>query len=737
MSTPDQEAAAAMPSGPEAVETPASLAIERSRSRTRMPRAPRLDHPEHFLSRELSQLQFVRRVLAQAKDGSVPLLERLRFLTISCSNLDEFFEIRVAGLKQQVQHQLVNPDPDPLTSQETLAAIDVEAHTLVQEQYQVMTEMIRPALETEGIRVLPRANWSEAQLDWVRDYCQRAVLPVLTPVGLDPAHPFPQILNKSLNFIVSVEGRDAFGRGSGLAIVQAPRILPRISQFPAAVSGQRYDFVLLSSMIRSQVQELFPGMEVKGCWQFRVTRNSDLWVDEEEVDDILHAIKGELPRRKFSAAVRIEVEPTCPADLIQFLLDQFSLQRSDLYLVNGPVNLHRLNAVYDMVDRPDLKYPPFTAGLPKRLVGASDLFEEIRKGDLLLHHPFQSFAPVIELLRLASKDPDVLAIKQTLYRTGADSPLADALHEAAQAGKEVTAVVELRARFDEAANIDLATRLQDAGAKVAYGVVGFKTHAKMLMIVRREGNTLRRYVHLGTGNYHQRTARGYTDFGLLTCHEEFGKDVHDLFQQLTGLGKVAKLRRLWQAPFTLQKQLVQMIEAETKAARAGSPSRIVAKMNALLDPTIIGALYKASQAGVPIDLIVRGMCALRPGLPGVSDNIRVRSVVGRFLEHSRIFHFLAGGENAVYLSSADWMPRNLIRRVEIAFPILDQELKERVLSEGLEPYLQDNAQCWLMRTDGTYETGPRDRTRPFAAQSRNLALLADRTGPVAPRLPRS
>jgi polyphosphate kinase len=702
-----------------------------------MPRAPRLDHPEHFLSRELSQLQFVRRVLAQAKDGSVPLLERLRFLTISCSNLDEFFEIRVAGLKQQVQHQLVNPDPDPLTSQETLAAIDVEAHTLVQEQYQVMTEMIRPALEAEGIRVLPRANWSEAQLDWVKDYCQRAVLPVLTPVGLDPAHPFPQILNKSLNFIVSVEGRDAFGRGSGLAIVQAPRILPRISQFPAAVSGQRYDFVLLSSMIRSQVQELFPGMEVKGCWQFRVTRNSDLWVDEEEVDDILHAIKGELPRRKFSAAVRIEVEPTCPADLIQFLLDQFSLQGSDLYLVNGPVNLHRLNAVYDMVDRPDLKYPPFTAGLPKRLVGASDLFEEIRKGDLLLHHPFQSFAPVVELLRLASKDPDVLAIKQTLYRTGADSPLADALHEAAQAGKEVTAVVELRARFDEAANIDLATRLQDAGAKVAYGVVGFKTHAKMLMIVRREGNTLRRYVHLGTGNYHPRTARGYTDFGLLTCHEDFGKDVHDLFQQLTGLGKVAKLRRLWQAPFTLQKQLVQMIEAETKAARAGSPSRIVAKMNALLDPTIIGALYKASQAGVPIDLIVRGMCALRPGLPGVSDNIRVRSVVGRFLEHSRIFHFLAGGENAVYLSSADWMPRNLIRRVEIAFPILDQELKERILSEGLEPYLQDNAQCWLMRTDGTYETGPRDRTRPFAAQSRNLALLADRTGPVAPRLPRS
>ncbi len=698
-----------------------------------MPRAPRLDHPEHFLSRELSQLQFVRRVLAQAKDGSVPLLERLRFLTISCSNLDEFFEIRVAGLKQQVQHQLVNPDPDPLTSQETLAAIDVEAHTLVQEQYQVMTEMIRPALEAEGIRVLPRANWSEAQLDWVKDYCQRAVLPVLTPVGLDPAHPFPQILNKSLNFIVSVEGRDAFGRGSGLAIVQAPRILPRISQFPAAVSGQRYDFVLLSSMIRSQVQELFPGMEVKGCWQFRVTRNSDLWVDEEEVDDILHAIKGELPRRKFSAAVRIEVEPTCPADLIQFLLDQFSLQGSDLYLVNGPVNLHRLNAVYDMVDRPDLKYPPFTAGLPKRLVGASDLFEEIRKGDLLLHHPFQSFAPVVELLRLASKDPDVLAIKQTLYRTGADSPLADALHEAAQAGKEVTAVVELRARFDEAANIDLATRLQDAGAKVAYGVVGFKTHAKMLMIVRREGNTLRRYVHLGTGNYHPRTARGYTDFGLLTCHEDFGKDVHDLFQQLTGLGKVAKLRRLWQAPFTLQKQLVQMIEAETKAARAGSPSRIVAKMNALLDPTIIGALYKASQAGVPIDLIVRGMCALRPGLPGVSDNIRVRSVVGRFLEHSRIFHFLAGGENAVYLSSADWMPRNLIRRVEIAFPILDQELKERILSEGLEPYLQDNAQCWLMRTDGTYETGPRDRTRPFAAQSRNLALLADRTGPVAPR----
>jgi polyphosphate kinase len=685
-----------------------------------------LDHPDHYLSRELSQLEFVRRVLAQARDPAVPLLERLRFLAISCSILDEFYEVRVAGLKQQVLHSLPNLDPDPLTSRELLERIDLAARAIVSEQYRVLSEELRPALMEAGIRLLQRHQWSEAQAAWVQEHFRSEVLPVLTPVGLDPAHPFPQILNKSLNFIVSLHGTDAYGRDSSLAIVQAPRILPRVLVFPAAISGARTDLLLLSSLIRAQVSDLFPGMEIKGCWQFRVTRNSDLWVDEEEVDDLLHALKGELPRRKYSEAVRLEVESTCPPDIRDFLLREFDLGPQDLVLADGPVNLHRLEAIHSLLHRPDLKFPPFSPRIPEPLATAPDLFEEIRRGDILLHHPFQSFVPVLEMVRQASRDPEVLAIKQTLYRTGADSPLAEALLAAAMAGKEVTAVIELRARFDEAANIELATRLQEAGARVVYGVVGLKTHAKLLMIVRREAGSLRRYVHLGTGNYHTGTARAYTDFGLITADPDIGQDAHEIFQQLTGLGSTAPLRRLIQSPFHLRDRIIALIDAETEAARSGRPARIVAKMNALLDPAVIRALYQASRAGVPIDLVVRGLCTLRPGLPGLSENIRVRSIVGRFLEHTRIFHFLSGGENCVLLSSADWMPRNLLRRVEIAFPVLAPELKTRVLAEGLDPYLRDDSQAWLMRPDGSYERAKAQGPKPFSAQAHLLQLLAAR-----------
>ncbi len=458
-----------------------------------------------------------------------------------------------------------------------------------------------------------------------------------------------------------------------------------------------------------------------GCHQFRVTRNSDLWVDEEEIDDLLRALKGELVRRNFGDEIRLEVTTNCDAATIEFLREQFQLAKEDVFVVDGPVNLNRLSALYDLVDRPDLKYPSFLgAPLAPR---DGDLFAEIRAGDVLVHHPFQSFSAVVDLVRQAAKDPNVLAIKQTLYRTGKDSPLIDALLEAAGAGKEVTVVVELRARFDEAANIDLATRFQELGAKVVYGVVGYKTHAKMMLIVRREANALRRYVHLGTGNYHPGTARAYTDFGLLTCDEAIGEDVHKVFLQLTGLGKEVPLRKILQAPFSLHKRLIELIDAETEAARQGKPARVTAKMNALIEPEMIQALYRASQAGVKIDLIVRGMCSLRPGVPGLSDNIHVRSIVGRFLEHSRVFRFHANGENVIYLSSADWMQRNMFGRVEVAFPVEDPELRDRVSKEGLESYLADDSQAWVLQPDGRYRRVERQSDTPVRAQELLLKEL--------------
>ncbi len=662
-----------------------------------------LRDPKLYLNRESSLLEFQLRVLDQAKDESLPLLERLRFLTISSSNLDEFFEIRVSGLKQQIEHALPRSEADGMSAQATLLALDERVQELVREQYRVLNDILLPQLETQGIRLLKRSAWNEREQRWIQRYFRSEVLPVLSPIALDPAHPFPRIQNKSLNFIVAVEGEDAFGRSTSTAIVKVPRSLPRVIALPRLTGSGAYDFVLLSSVIHAHAEEIFPGLAVRGAYQFRLTRNSDLWVEEEEVDDLMRALRGELPTRHFGDAVRLEVADNCPDDMSRFLLETFQLSNSDLVRVNGPVNLVRLTALVDNVDRPDLKFAPFEARVPARLIENKDMFGVLRAGDVLLHHPFDSFSPVVDLLRQAAADPHVLAIKQTLYRSGADSPMVDALIDAARSGKEVTAVVELRARFDEAANIALATRLQEAGANVAYGVVGYKCHAKMLLIVRREQSHLRRYVHLGTGNYHVRNARAYTDLSLLSAERELGEDVHRLFMQLTGLGRVAQLKKLLQAPFTLDRTVIALIDREAWQAKQGHKGRIVAKMNALTDPRVIQALYRASQAGVEIDLIVRGVCCLRPGIPGVSETIRVRSVVGRFLEHERCWWFHAGGRELVWASSADWMQRNLYRRVEIAFPLETAEHARRVREDCLEKYLADDAQAWVLRADGSYQ----------------------------------
>lgn len=684
---------------------------------------PRRYPADHFINRELSLLQFQRRVLSQAASPSVPLLERLRFLCIVSSNLDEFFEIRVGGIKEQVRLGSHSVTDDGLTPMELLARIGTEVHPIIAEQYRLLNEEILPALEKEGIAFIRRSDWSEAQRAWIKEYFEREVMPVLTPIGLDPAHPFPRVLNKSLNFAVELEGRDAFGRDSGAAIVQAPRALPRVIRLPQEISNIEYSYVFLSSILHCHVSDLFAGMSVLGCYQFRVTRNSDLFVDEEEVKDLRATLKGELQQRHFGDAVRLEVADNCSEAMADFLLQQFGLTRSELYRTPGIVNLVRLIQVPDWVDRPDLKFQPFIPGIPKGLDKHRNIFANIQRQDILLHHPFQSFTPVIDLLRAGADDPQVVAIKMTVYRTGTDSVLMEHLVRAAQKGKEVTVVLELMARFDEEANISWANRLEEVGAHVVYGVFGYKTHAKMLMLVRREEDSLRRYVHLGTGNYHPRTTRFYTDFGLLTANEEIGEDVAEVFKQLTGLGKAGSLLHLWQAPFALQPNVVKAILQEAENAKAGRKAHIITKMNALLEPETIEALYTASQAGVEVDLIVRGPCALRPGVPGLSEHIRVRSLVGRFLEHHRIFYFHADGEIKVYLSSADWMDRNFFKRIEIAFPVLDPRLKRRVIKEGLRPYLGDNCQAWEMQPDGQYKRKqPRGVRR--VAQAILLAELA-------------
>ncbi len=684
-----------------------------------------LKAPEFYSNRELSLLDFNRRVMAQAHDASLPLLERIRFLCISCSNLDEFFEIRVAGLKQRQELGSLQPGPDGMSIADQLTAIREQAVALVTDQYEQLHQLVFPELAQHGIRFINARNFTAQQQDWLAHYFAQQVEPVLTPLGLDPARPFPRIQNKSLNFIVRLSGKDAFGRDAEMAVVQVPRALPRIIRLPAVGDTDGATcFAFLSAVISTFIAQLFSGMAVEGCWQFRVTRNSDLFVDDEEVEDLLRAVEGELAERRYGDAVRLETSADCPDDITNFLLKHFALTRDDLYQVNGPVNLNRLMTIYDLIDRPELKFPVFTPSVPKQLVAKEDFFSVIRESDILLHHPYQSFAPVVDFVRQAGMDRDVLAIKQTLYRAGPDSPIVDALVHAARAGKEVTVIIELMARFDEADNIKLATRLQEAGAHVMYGVVGFKTHAKLIMVVRRESSKLRRYCHLGTGNYHPNTARAYTDYGLLTCNQAIGEDLHELFLQLTSPTRPANLQKILQSPFTLHDSLLAKIKREIDNAEQGKPARIIAKLNALVEPQMIQTLYKASMAGVKVDLIVRSICALKPGISGVSDNITARSIVGRFLEHSRVYYFQNGIAPEVFCSSADWMERNFFRRIEVCFPIENPQHRERIISD-LELCLADNVNAWQLQADGSYVRVTADHAPSISAQAVLLQRLQD------------
>ncbi|MFC0132361.1 polyphosphate kinase 1 [Massilia eurypsychrophila] len=676
-----------------------------------------------FLDREESQLQFNRRVLAQAEDKRLPLLERLRYLCIVSNNLDEFFEVRVASLLAQ---GALHNDP---ALEATLGRISRECHALVKHQYDILNTEVLPQLRAKGVHLVRHTDRNEAQRAWVKQYFEQEVRPLLTPIGLDPAHPFPQVVNKSLNFIVSLSGKDAFGRGTAIAIVKAPRVLPRVIRLPDHLAkGGGASFCLLSSVIHSHIEDMFTGRDVIAYSQFRVTRDSDLWVDEDEVKNLRHALKGELQGRQFGTSVRLEVAKNCPPELSDFLLAQFCLDPSRLYAVDGPVNLVRLAELIDEVRQPALRFDPFIAGMPAKTANLS-IFEQIRKHDILLHHPFQSFQTVIDFICVAASDPHVVAIKQTIYRTGMNSELMEALMTAARSGKEVTVIVELMARFDEEANINWADKLEQAGAQVVYGVVGLKTHAKAALVIRREPDGLQYYAHLGTGNYHLTTTRLYTDFGLLTANPKMGEDVNEVFIHLTSLTKPHKLNHLWLAPFALQAEIIKAIRNEARLAKSGRPGRIIVKINALVDESVVRALYAASADGVKIDLIVRGACILRPGVPGLSENIKVRSVIGRFLEHSRIYYFRNDLAHDVYLASADWMTRNLFRRVEVAFPVLDKALKRRVIAEGLNPYLKDNSNAWELDANGHYHRRKaRGKQLEFSAQRHLMDLLGLKDG---------
>ena len=695
--------------------------------------APVLPPSESYINRDLSLLEFNKRVLAQASNENVPLLERLRFLCISCTNLDEFFEIRVAGLKQRIEIEAPAPDAEKLSAQQIFDSLRHRILNLVEQQYRLLNEHLFPKLMRSGVRFLQAHEWDDAQRRWLDEYFDQQVVPVLTPLTFDPSRPFPRILNKSLNFIVRLQGKDAFGRKRHRGMVQAPRSLPRIIRLPdkLGVPGTA-SFVFLSSVIRVNVDQLFRGLKVGGCYQFRVTRNSNLYVDDEEVHDLVRALEGQLEASRYGEAVRLEINHECPDDLQDFLLDHFNLQDCDKYLVDGPVNLNRLSTVCDIEDQPQLLYQAFTPGLPDELRGTQGIFDTLQKKNVLLHHPYQSFSPIIDFITSAATDADVLAIKQTLYRTGAESPIVDQLVHAARTGKEVTVVIELMARFDEAANISLANRLQEAGAHVVYGLVGFKTHSKMTLVVRREKHELIRYVHLGTGNYHHATSRVYTDYGYMSSSRKLGEDVHKVFMQLTSLTEATELSRMMTSPFNLFEQLIEKIQREAKNARAGKDARIIAKINALDEPQLVDALYDASKAGVKIDLIVRGICSLRPGVPGLSENIHVRSIVGRFLEHSRVYCFLNNGNEEYYCSSADWMHRNLFRRNESCFEIRQKAMKEQIRHD-LELFLADNCEAWVLHGDGSYEQLSPGKKKRISAQDdflNKLATVSPATSPA-------
>ena len=675
---------------------------------------------DRFINRELSILDFHLRVLEQAVDPLHPLLERMNFLLIFSRNMDEFFEIRVAGVMEQLALGNESRSPDGLTPKQVLDKISETTHAAIERQYRILNEEIFTQLRKEDICFLRRGELTPAQSQWVKKYFQEQVAPVLTPISLDPAHPFPRLVNKSLNFIVTLEGKDAFGRQIDLAVVPAPRSLPRVVRLPDELTGGKEHHVMLSAIIHEHVSDLFPGMTATGCYQFRVTRNADLALNED-VEDLAIALKGELNSRRFGRAVRLEVTHNCPKHIYDYLLDEFDLEEEQLYKVDGPVNLARLLSNFK---RPHLRYDSHTPVIPKVLKKAENVFSAMKKQDILLHHPFESFSPVINLLREAARDPQVLAIKQTLYRSGPDSEIVQVLAEAARNGKEVTAVIELRARFDEESNIAVANVLQEAGAVVVYGIVGYKTHAKMILVVRRENNKLVRYVHLGTGNYHAGNARIYTDYGLMTTQKDLCEDVHRIFQELTGMGKMAKLKKLLHAPFTLHTQLIAFIDEEIAHAKAGKPAQIIVKVNALTEVQLINKLYEASQAGVQVDLIIRSICCLRPGLPNLSENIRVRSIVGRFLEHTRVFYFSNAGAHRIYCSSADWMDRNLFNRVEVCFPVEEPMLKKHIYQQGLLNYMKDNQGSWLLNGDGTWERVKlKERETPHNAQHVLLELF--------------
>ncbi|GAB4174086.1 MAG: polyphosphate kinase 1 [Terrimicrobiaceae bacterium] len=663
-----------------------------------------------YINRELSWLEFNQRVLDQALDHTNPLLERLKFLCIVSSNLDEFFEVRVAGLKQQRQTGIFETAPDGLTAAEALDRISDRVRRMVDDQYRCWREDICPALEAEHVRFHNYPKVSERERAHFESYYHRAIHPVLTPLAIDPAHPFPQLLNKSLNVVVELEGEDL---STDLAIVQVPRILPRV--VPFSEKGKGDDFVFLGHIIQHHVSSLFHGVRVKGAHLFRITRNSNLYFDEEESQNLLHAIEEELRKVNRGAAVRLEVEEDCPADVVQRLLETFSLDEEDVFRINGPLNFVRLMPLALQIDRPDLRYKRFSPNVVVSLEAEADIFFHIRKGDILLHHPYDNFQTVVDFLAQAAEDPQVLAIKQTLYRTSSDSPLVGSLIDAARNGKQVTVVIELKARFDEAANIKWARVMREAGVDVVYGVTGLKTHAKMMLVVRSEGEVIRRYTHLGTGNYHPSTARIYTDLGLLTCRKEITDEVAETFNCLTGVSKFPKMKELLVAPYNLFGSFLELIDAESANAKAGKPSGIYAKVNSLVEEGIIEALYRASDAGVPVRLLVRGMCALRAGIPGLSENIEVRSIVGRFLEHSRIFRFENGGEPKIYLGSADWMPRNLFRRVETVFPVTSHGMKAHI-EEILEWFWRDNVKAKTQQPDGTYVLRQTDEP-PFDAQA--------------------
>ncbi len=675
--------------------------------------------PSSYINRDLSLLQFHLRVLAQAADPHHPLLERLFFLMIFSSNIDEFFEIRVAGIMQKLNLGDVSTSVHGMRPSEILNEISAVTHDAIAEQYRILNEDILPALALEDIRYLKRDELNSEQSAWMKRYFTEQVSPVLTPISIDPAHPFPRLVNKSLNFIATLEGKDAFGRDINLAIVPAPRSLPRVIRLPDELTGGKEHHVMLSAIIHEHIGELFPGMNVTGCHQFRLTRNADLDL-ADDVDDIAKALEGELENRRFGDKVRLEVTTECPTPISDYLLNEFELHDNQLYRVNGPVNLTRLLFDFNI---PSLRYQPFTHVIPKpfrrevdKLDKATSMFAAMRKGDVLAHHPFHAFSPIINLLWQAASDPKVLAIKQTLYRSGTNSEIVKALAAAARNGKEVTAVIELRARFDEASNIAVANYLQEAGAVVVYGIVGYKTHAKLMLIVRREEGKMRRYVHLGTGNYHAANAKVYTDYGLFSADPDISEDVHKIFQELTGMGKPANLKKLLHAPFTLHDKLMSFIDDEITHAKAGKRAHIIVKVNALTERRLIDKLYDASQAGVKIELILRSICCLRPQVKGLSENITVRSVIGRFLEHTRIYYFYNDGNERLYCGSADWMDRNLFHRVEVAFPIEDKKLSKQIYQDGLLSYLQDNKQAWTLSGDGNWQ-----RTKPAADEALHIA----------------